>query len=374
MRPFPHVGLILTGGGARGAYQAGALRAVTEITHEMGISQPFTIFSGTSAGAINAALLAAHADQMQIGAEKLTALWHDISTEQIFRTDFGSLSRTGLRWVLELFSGGAARQNVAHGLLDTAPLRELITREINFSDITKNIDNKLIKSLIITATNYTNGICHNFFEMKGEVKPWLRARRVGDRTEITPDHVMASSAIPVFFPPIKIEEDYFGDGSLRNYTPFSPAIRLGAEKVLVIPVRKQDIAGDEEEQSHPTIGRVISVILNSVLLDAVDMDYERLTRINQTLGNLRSDAETPLRPIDVCMIRPSQDIGKIAFEEEKHMPRTLRYMIRGLGSSKDAEGLISYLLFESSFTRRLLDLGYADAMAMKDEITNFYRV
>jgi len=368
----PRVGVILTGGGARGAYQAGALLAVSVITRELGIAHPFPILSGVSAGAINAAYLAAHADRPIESVRSLAALWENLTSDQIYKTGPIALSKIGLRWLVELLSGGSVVKK-AHSLLDTEPLRQLLEREIPFEKIGTNLAQEHIESLAITALNYANGVNYNFYQTKRPVEPWEKIRRIAQKGTITVDHVMASSAIPIFFPPAKVNNNYFGDGSLRNYAPMSPPIHLGAERLLVIAVRRPKVDEAEEEVKAPTIGRITSVLLNAVMLDAVDIDCERLSRINNTLNYIRSDAKVPLRQIEVCMLHPSEDIAEIALEEAEQMPRTLRYLLRGLGTPKEDAGLLSYLLFEPGYTRRLSALGYRDTLKRKDEIVRFYQ-
>ena len=366
------VGLVLPGGGARGAYQAGVLKAVCQITNEIGIEVPFSILSGISVGAINVALLAAHADDLCAASSQLVSLWDSIKTKEVIRTDPISLGKIVLRWSLELSTGGIIKHKKARSLLDNSPLSRLIDREVEFNKIQDNIDKGHLDGVVITAVNYTDGSSYNFYQTNEEIEPWVRTRRTAIQTKITKDHILASMALPIYFPPHKIGKSYFADGNLRNNTPLSPSIKLGAEKLLVIPVRRKSVAGEDDAFFEPTLGRMISVLLNSMLLDAIDFDFERLSRINETLDQLKPGGETPLKKIDVCMIRPSEDIGKIAYEEAISMPRSLRYFIEGLGSAEEAEGLISILLFESSFTQRLIELGYKDAMNQKEEIINFY--
>ena len=366
----PRVAIVLTGGGARGAYQAGAIRALGEIARDHGISKPFDIFVGNSAGALNAAWLVANADQFGYGTHRLAEFWEGLSTENIFRTDFKSLMGRGSRWIWELSTGGLYDKKAVRSLLDTTPLLRLILREIQFEKIHKNIDSGLVRALALTSVNYTTGNSRVFHYTNEVVTPWKKIRRDSVETVLTAKHVMASSAIPILFPPVRIGVDYYGDGSLRNYTPMSPAIHLGAERILVIGVRAKDSANEPPPQ-HPSFARILSVLLNFVLLDAVDYDYESLTRINDILG------EPPpfdLKKIEVLMIRPQADLGALAMANVGSAPPLLRYLIRGLGTDSEASDLISYLLFEGPFLRKLTQLGYSDTLAMSEEIVRFLSV
>ncbi len=364
-------GLVLTGGGARAAYQAGAIKALYEIAKSMGIDQPFQVMTGTSAGAINVSYLAANIDNAQMAVENLAHLWSGVRTNKIFKADTLSLLRIVFETVLGLATGRILATNKTPSLLDNSPLRILIEREIDFKKLHRNIQSGLLDSLALEMMNYSNGTSFTFFQSAKEVKIWERASRKSCPAEILSDHVMASLGIPILFPPVRIGDDYFGDGSLRNYTPLSPAIKLGAEKILIIAVRgvKQNA---DEKQTTPSLGRVAGLALNSVLLDAVDIDYERLSRINETVGKLRPGSETPLKPIDVFMIRPTLDVGRLAAKEEHEFPWAIRYLLRGLGDPRESADLISYLLFESSFTTKLVALGYKDVMDKAQDIRNFF--
>ncbi|NQY75325.1 MAG: patatin-like phospholipase family protein [Candidatus Margulisbacteria bacterium] len=372
MSDSSQIGLVLTGGGARGAYQAGVIRAITEITDDMGIVNPFPVLTGTSAGAINATYLSSFAEDMTIASKRLVRLWTRISTKQVYRIDLLSMAGIGLRWLLELSSGGLSPKKKARALLNTEPLMELIQRGIKFQKIQENIDKGYIHSLALTAVNYSSGNSRTFFQGGAGVEPWERLRRKGLAANITPEHIMASTAIPMLFPPIKLDGQYYGDGSLRNYTPLSPAIKLGAQKLIVVGVRRKENKLMEHMDMSPTPARILGVLLNSVLLDAIDYDYERLTRINHTLKFVHETAETPLKKVDVLMIRPSQDLGIIASEEAEHMPKTILHFIHGLGTSQEASDLISYLLFEPSYTGRLIELGQKDAMEKETDIRAFF--
>jgi NTE family protein len=299
-------------------------------------------------------------------------LWKELHTNSIVDIRAAKLQKTALRGILEVSTGKLIKQKKIISLLDNSPLRNLIRREIDFSRIHKNIQDGHLESLTVTAVNYTDGKNTIFFEAAKKVKPWLRERRKVIQTTITEDHIMASTALPLYFPPHKIGDDFFADGNIRNSTPLSPPIRLGAEKLLVIPVSQGNQVENGAKTFDLTLGRILSVLLDALLLDATDFDFERLSRINETLSFVPPGSKTELRNIDVCMIRPSKDLSEIAFECASEIPKTLRFFLEGLGSPEQAGALISTLLFESGFTTRLTDLGYQDAMKARDRIVQFY--
>lgn len=365
----PRVGLVLTGGGARGAYQCGAISGICDVADRMGNCRPFDVLTGCSAGSINAAYLASQATDMVAGAQRLRRIWNNVTTQQVFRTDVTSLFRIAVDWLLQLFAGGWSEDSLPMGLLDTTPLRRLITDHVDYYKIDRYIQAGVLGSLAITAVNYGNGYSSTFYQSGGRYPPWIRARREVKETRITAEHVLASTAIPMLFPPIKSGNGYYGDGNVRNSTPLSPAIKLGADRLIVIGVRQwQGGTPPPMEYGNPSPGRVASVILNSIMLDSIETDYERLGRINHTLSLLPTEAETPLRPVQVCLIRPSEDLGAIAFEMAHHLPAPIRHLVRGLGTPKDVEDLISYLLFEAPYTQRLVALGFQDALKKEEEI------
>lgn len=391
--------LVLSGGGARGAYQAGAINALTLIASELGIAKPFQIITGVSAGAINAAYLAAHAQDLGPAAERLTTFWSALRSEQVFRTDAWSLGRIGFHWAVDAVSGGPRVGQRSRALLDTSPLRNLLHRNIPFSAIRTNLATKHLDAFAVSATNYATSECISFFMHSATAaspSPWRRSRRVGLPWEIGVPEVMASSAIPLLFPPVTVGARHFGDGCLRNSAPLSPAVHLGADRLIAIGVRRAtpidafqppaardkishaDLLDADGDQPHgakpslaPSIARVLNVLINAVLLDGVDADIERLMRINKTVSLLPEEArkQSPLRVIDCLYLHPSTDIARIAIEESSNMPRLIRYLVSGLGSMSEAADVISYLLFEPSFCRRLIRLGYEDTMARKEEIS-----
>ena len=356
------IGLVLTGGGARGAYQAGVMQGIAQIADDMGIASPFSIITGNSAGALNAAYMAAYSDRLRRASTRLRRMWDTLSTEQIFHVDAFSMTKLGLRWIWELTTGGLDQEKKVRALLDTSPLRHLIKERLPIDRIWQNMCNHSLDALAITAVNYSTGGSRTFFQSIDMQDEWHRSRRDSERTQLTADHIMASTAIPLLFPPVKIGDHYYGDGSLRNYTPMSPAIKLGADKLLVIGVRRKDHDLKNTPMKAPSLARILSVILNFVLLDAIDLDHESLTKLNNTLMAIPNPIQSDVKPIGVCMIRPTQDIGNIAAEEAHHMPKVLRHLVRGLGSNEEASDLISYLLFEPPFTKRLTQLGYDDAI------------
>lgn len=370
--------LILSGGGARGAYQVGVLKGLSEIFKEKKYKFPFQILSGVSAGAINCGQLAAEIDQFDVAVEKLVYLWSNISSEQVFKTDFLSLNK---------FSLGLFGEKKLNAMLDTSPLHELIEKNCNFSKIQKNLDNKIIDSVIITANNYDKNSAVSFVQTAHTNVAWSESRRHAELTEINAHHIMASSAIPMLFPPVQINNSYFGDGCVRNNTPCSPAIRMGADKLFVIGVRTQ-VSSEKEAHSkaspqstnlqhkEPSMIRILNTLLNAVLLDAVEQDVQRIQRINDLVSKADVKAKNTydLKTIPALCISPSENIGEIARQYAHHLPRLLRMTISTFGHLDEASELLSYLLFNPQFCRKMIDMGYKDALIHKNDIHNFFEI
>ena len=369
--------LILSGGGARGAYQVGVLKGLAEILKKAKVKNPFQILSGVSAGAINSAKLASEIENFDVAVEKLVHLWSQMSTEQVFKTDFLSLNK---------FSLGLFGQNKLNALLDTSPLKTLITKNCDFSKIKKNLDQNLLESLIITANDYGNSSAVSFIQSKTSNVSWSESRRHAVLCDIDSNHIMASAAIPMLFPPIVIQSDYFGDGCVRNNTPCSPSIRMGANKLFVIGVRSQigpesnsklpKSHSKDQGPSQPSMIRVLNTLLNAVLLDAVEQDVHRIQRINGLveLTDAAARKQNNLKKIDALCISPSQDIGVIARAHAHHLPRLLRMTISTLGNLDEASEIISYLLFNPQFCRKLIEMGYHDALSSETAIHNFFEI
>jgi len=296
----------------------------------------------------------------------------------VFKADPKSILVSGLRWLLAM--GGFGKRKPAY-LLDRDPLAALLNRYLAFEDIQSSIEAGALHALSISASGYSSGESVSFFQGADDLSPWRRARRIGIRSRIELAHLMASSAIPFLFKAIKIHREYFGDGSMRQSAPISPALHLGADRVLVIGVHKEQsedptrVGSDE----YPSPAQIVSHILNSIFLDSLDADLERLQRINKTLNTISSAdnaGDIPLREVDVLVVSPSEDLGEIAQRHAHHLPLTLRFFLRGIGAMKKDNGssLVSYLLFEQSYCQELISLGYADAMQKKEELTAFLRI
>jgi len=369
-----NTGLILSGGGARGAYQVGVLKAISEIAPPS-ICNPFPIISGTSAGAINAAGLASRAKNFRMAVLGLENTWSQLSSDKVFRTELWSFLRMLLRWVIPGLAAGYTPQNAA--LLDNTPLRHLLELVINRRRIQEAIDADYLKALCITASCYNDGKSVTFFQASPEVPTWDRVRRVGIKARIGVQHLMASSAIPFLFPAQQVGNKYYGDGALRQIAPLSPVIHLGAEKILVVGVSANTTAPQfDSVQTYPSLAQIFGHVLNSVFLDSLEGDVERSERINRTLSAFTAEEREQhginLRPVEVLKIYPSQQIDDIAAAHLHEMPRSLRFFMRTSGGT-DPSGAsaASYLLFHSGFCRALIDLGYKDAMARQLEIAEF---
>lgn len=368
------VGLVLSGGGARGAYQAGVVKAIATIAKEAKISRPLPILTGVSAGAVNAAFIASKADDLMTAAEELAAMWSKITADQVFRTDVLSASRSGLRLFTDAALGAFYKKKLSRSLLDTSPLSAFLEEKIPFQRIDKNISSGHIDSLAVTATNYMNAMSVTFVHGPPETPMWTRSRRISQPAKIRKEHVMASSAIPLFFPPVKVGNYHFGDGCLRNNAPLSPAIHLGANRLIVVSVRRPDSrAAKADTEVEPSFARILGVILNALLLDSIETDVERMSRVNTTISYVpaKQRSDLVLREIDYIWLRPSQDLGRLAGELFHRLPQVIRYLVSGLGSSRDAAELTSYLLFDPDFCGQLVHMGYQDTMAMRDKIEYF---
>ena len=368
--------LVLTGGGARAAYQVGVLRALAHILPH-GISNPFPIVCGTSAGAINAAAIAAGATDFHRAVRRLQLVWRNFRANQVYRTDAVGIAATGARWLFEpvLRRLGMSRP-VA--LLDNAPLGELLKARLDLHEIGDVISAGALRALAITASSYVSGESISFYQGNDLLSGWRRARRVGVRVEIGVEHLLASSALPFIFPPIKIHREYFGDGSMRQMAPVSPALHLGAQRLFVISVGRQISEAEERVQvdTYPSLAQIAGHALNSIFLDGLEADIERVERINRTLRLMPPHSRDPdvfqLREVDVMVMRPSQDLGALAAQYARTLPFAVRILLSTIGGMRrDGGTLVSYLLFEQEYCRTLIDLGYKDTMARREEVEHF---
>jgi len=367
-------GLVLTGGGARAAYQVGVLKAVCRFLPAS--RNPFQIISGTSAGAINAATLAINAADFHRGVRRLNMVWRNFEVNHVFRADTWGLIRTGMHWMAALTFGGLGRHN-PESLLDRKPLLKLLQEHLDFSQIQRAIDNGYLDALSITASGYNSGQSVSFFQGQSDLQNWHRVRRLGVSAEIGIPHLMASSAIPFLFKAEHINREYFGDGSMRQTAPLSAALHLGSDRLLVIGVNNERAQDERKPVAvYPSLAKIAGHVLNSIFLDSLDADIERLHRINQTLQQANKGRLTRpkigLRHVDALVISPSQDIGAIANQFIHRLPRPLRLLLRGVGAiNNDDSSLVSYLMFDRTFCRELISLGYADAMQKKEELQGF---
>jgi NTE family protein len=373
----PKLAIVMTGGGARAAYQIGVLKAIAEML-PTGAPCPFTIICGTSAGAINAASLAAKADHFKNSVRRMHSVWSNFTSDKVFRTDVVGITITGVHLLLAMILGGLGKHSPIF-LLDRTPLRKLLEKYIDSGQFQRAIETETLHALSINATGYSSHQSVAFFHGHASLKNWKRALRIGISTRITVDHLMASSAIPFLFSPVKLNREYFGDGSIRQSAPISPALHLGADRILVIGNRKVEI--DLERISNPkppTLGEIAGHTLNSIFLDSLDADLERLQRINKTV-NLISEKEREkngltLRQIEVQVISPSNDIGKMAADYAHELPWSIKTLLRSIGAySKTDSSFMSYLLFEKGYCNALIKLGYDDTVREKENIMHFLR-
>jgi len=376
------IGLVLTGGGARAAYQVGALRAIADLTSggPRG-TRPFQVVTGVSAGAVNSTAIASRTNDFPRAARELWSLWSTLTPDAIYRTDTKSLAAISGSWLRDVSLGGLVGANGINHLLDTAPLRRLLEARLEAERIPDRIADGSLRGVATTATNYATGTAISFFDGAPDLIAWQRSTRIGVRTRIGVEHVMASAAIPIFFPPVSIANTWYGDGCVRMSAPLSPAIHLGAERVVAIGIRylRTDIEAlqlnQEAHAEQPTLSEIAGVLLNAVFLDALEADLELVERINRTIELIPPEhaSRQPLRPVPVLALRPSQDLGRLAAQQYDRFPRALRYFLSGIGATgRNGWDLVSYLAFEPVYIKRLLDLGYKDTMQRSAEVKAFF--
>ena len=354
--------MVLTGGGARAAYQVGVLKGIAEILRR-GSACPFPVITGTSAGAVSAIALASDPAHFRSSVYAIERVWRDFRVHHVFKADPLSVIKSGLHWMLALLSGGWL-VHPPHSLFDNTPLWDLLRVKLNFDGIPRGLYKQHLEAIGICATSYADADSMTFYASASTIDPWQRAFRKGARVQLTLDHLMASLAIPFLFRPIFVQGQYYGDGAMRQTSPLSPAIHLGANRLLVIGVG--DTASSlspVNPQIEPTYGQMFGFMLDSLFMDQLHTDLEHIKLFNEQPG---------VRHIDTLVINPTQDVSEIARRHRNELPASLRVMLRTVGASNSAgTQLLSYLLFERGYTRELIALGHKDARARADEIRAF---
>ncbi len=373
----PNVALVLTGGGARAAYQVGVLLALKEILGSPK-QNPFPVICGTSAGAINAAVMAVHADDFSRAVDTLHKFWGNFEPHLVYRTDFVGVLANSAKW-LSAFVFGAITKSKKVSLFDNEPLGKLLAERLDFPRIDQNIEAGHLRAVSISASGYTSGQNCSFFQAAPGVPGWKRSQRVGIPSKLRVEHLMASAAIPFAFPAIKINREFFGDGSMRQIAPVSPALHLGAQRVFVIGTAKltKELPSRKHSDIYPSLAQIAGHALSSIFLDTLAADLELLARLNSTL--LMVDPEKlresglPLQHVDVCVACPTESLDSLAPQYVRNLPWPIRFLMRSIGAMRRGGAtLASYMLFDKQYCQALIKLGYDDSMARSDDLRIFF--
>lgn len=367
-------GLVLSGGGARAAYQLGVLQAVNKILDNP-TQTPFPILTGISAGAINSCVLATHSHQFSEGVDRLSKVWEAFQPEHVYRTDISYLTKNLLNWVWGMARSKGKPENPL-ALLDNTPLKKLLTSVVQFDSIQDNINKGNLDALCTTAYNYNSGDSVSFYQGHEELADWHRFRRRGQADFINVEHLLASSAIPMVFPSGAIDGVHYGDGAMRLLAPLSPALHLGARKLFVItvnPLKSKEI----KQIATPSLGDISGHLLNSIFIDSLESDIERLIRVNELLAHIPETdtikGDLSLKPVDALVISPSIDPAMLAGQYFEDLPKGLKFFFNRIGVGEDkGESILSYLLFYAPFTQHLMRIGFEDGLAEEKAIREFF--
>ena len=369
-------GLVLAGGGARAAYQVGVLQAMQEMLPDPK-ANPFPIICGTSAGAVNAGALAVNADDFGVAVDRLLEVWRNFEPRHVYRADFPGVAANSTRWFAG-FLFGAFLKNKRISLLDNRPLEALLSRYLDFARIERNISLGALDAVAITCSGYTSGQSCSFFQAGDQLEGWKRSQRIGIKTKLNVHHLMASSAIPFLFPPYHLNREFFGDGSMRQVAPVSPALHLGADRVVVVGTAKIREVTPERTRGDlfPTFAQIAGHVMNSIFLDSLAVDLERLERINRTVSCVPPEAlkkmGLTLHHVDVLVLTPSEPLDAIAVKHVRSLPWAIRSLLRSVGAMRrGGANLASYLLFEQGYCRELIQLGYHDTLKRREEVEAF---
>jgi len=367
--------MVMGGGGARAAYQVGFLRCLARRYPDLTV--PY--LTGVSAGAINAAHLASHHGTFLQAVEELTHLWGNLRIEDVFRVDSWSLARNVLSWGRQLLSGGSGGVGQVRGLVDTQPLRAYLADTLHAvngecTGVRYNLERGRLRALAISTSSYSTGDSVTWVQGR-DIEEWERPSRRARSTTMTVEHVMASAALPLFFPAVQLGNEWYGDGGIRLTAPLSPVIRLGARRIIAVSTRHDGASAELEEaavRGYPPPAQIVGVLMNSIFLDLLDADGLRVEMINRLLDELPEERRLGLQHVRLLTLRPSIDLGKLAQEHEPDLPRAFRFMTRGLGTrAVKSPDFLSLILFQPDYLRSLMDVGEQDAEARVDEIEEF---